>query len=223
VGNDASLALAHSVRAWVEMTRGDWDELDRRLAALEVMTRGSPLLLSDRWVAPAAMLAARRGDAGSLETATLLRSEGVMARPRGPDGLIHSTRALLHVARGEPTLGADVFSSWIDMVPRAGAIRHQLLAALPEAVTSLVAAERFAEAEALIRTIEVPARHEPLASVLEHLGMGMVALGRGDPAAADIIRGSRMRAGSECRCCIERHTAPSYLSSGDSDALSAWI
>jgi ATP/maltotriose-dependent transcriptional regulator MalT len=193
VGNDRTLGLSHAVRGWVEMTRGDWDELDRRLAALEVLSRDSPPL-RDRWAAPAAMLAARRGDAGALEAATLLHSEGLMAHPRGPDGLIRGTSALLHVARGEPALGADVFSSWIDIVPRAGAIRHQMLAALPEAVTSLVAADRFAEAEALVRTIDVPARHEPLASVLEHLGTGMVALGRGVPAAGDLL--SRARQGA---------------------------
>lgn len=192
-GNDGLLALVNWTRAWLELTHGDVVELDRRLAALEVTSLRSGFY-RDFWAKTTAVVQARRGDPACLDTVRDNRAVSFDALVLGPDGLAGHCRGLLLVAQGQPELAAPSFDALARTIPRSGVLRSELLSHLPEAVTAMVAAGRLNDADALIRTIDDPARDEPLGTVLEELCRGLVQLGSGAADAAERLGSARVRA-----------------------------
>jgi DNA-binding CsgD family transcriptional regulator len=92
--------------------------------------------------------------------------------------------AIVKVSDGRPELAADEFGSWLDLVADTPIPRPELVPLFPEAVTALTAAGRYSDAAALLDCLNRPGRPDPLASVIEECGRGVIALGRGETARA---------------------------------------
>jgi DNA-binding CsgD family transcriptional regulator len=185
-GNDGLLGLLHWTRAWIELTHGDTAELRRRLDALEIVSLRTAFN-RDFWAKTTAVTQARRGDATAVATAGESREISFDALVLGPEGLRDLVTGLLLVAQGRPEEAAASFDLLAATIPRAGILRSELLGYLPEAVAAMVAAGRLHDAELLVATIDQPTRNDPLATPLEDLCLGVLALGKGEPVATDLL------------------------------------
>ena len=191
-GNDGLLALVNLSRAWVEMTRGDATELDRRLDALQERRRST--YCRDSWASLTSLTQARRGDSRALASARLSGPISETTLVLGPDGLENLVQGVLLVSQGHFVPAAEFFGRLADVIPGAGGIRGQLLNYVSEAVMAMVAARRADDAEALIRSLDKPTRYEPLASALETLCRGLVAVGAGRRGAVEMLADARGKA-----------------------------
>jgi DNA-binding CsgD family transcriptional regulator len=191
-GNDGLLALVDLSRAWVEVTRGDATELDRRLDALQERRRST--YCRDGWASLTSLTQARRGDSRALASAALCGPISETTLVLGPDGLERLVHGVLLVSRGQFVPAAEFFERLADGITGAGGIRGQLLNYVPEGVMAMVAAGRADDAEALIRSIDKPTRYEPLASALEALCRGLVAVGAGRRDAVEMLADARRKA-----------------------------
>ncbi|HEV7147384.1 MAG TPA: AAA family ATPase [Pedococcus sp.] len=182
-GNDAALGLAYQTRARLELTRGDADALDRCLAHLRTSTIDDTLSRTELMVA-SALAQARRGDPIARETAASVPGINLEDLAFGPGWVTRTVDAIVKVSDGRPELAADEFGSWLDLVADTPIPRPELVPLFPEAVTALTAAGRHSDAAALLDSLNRPGRPDPLASVIEECGRGVIALGKGETARA---------------------------------------
>jgi DNA-binding CsgD family transcriptional regulator len=177
-GNDAALGLAYASRARLELTRGDADALDRSLALLHLTSTRDATVRTELSVV-AALAQARRGDPASARTAAAGSGVSLEDLAFGPGWVTRTVEAVAHVTAGQAELAADEFGTWVGLVADDRLPRHELVTLFPEAVTSLVSAGRGAQAESLLDALNRPGRPEPLASVVDDFGRGVIALGSG--------------------------------------------
>jgi len=90
--------------------------------------------------------------------------------------------AIVKVSEGHAELAADESRSWLDLVADTPIPRPELVPLFPEAVTALAAAGRHSDAATLLDSLNRPGRPDPLASVIEDYGRGVLALGNGETA-----------------------------------------
>ena len=143
-----------------------------------------------------ALAQARRGDPTARDTAASVPGINFEDLAFGPGWVTRTVDAIVKVSEGHAELAADEFRSWLDLVADTPIPRPELVPLFPEAVTALAAAGRHSDAATLLDSLNRPGRPDPLASVIEDYGRGVLALGNGETARARSLL-ERTRVGAE--------------------------
>jgi DNA-binding CsgD family transcriptional regulator len=182
-GDDVALAMAYASRARLELTRGDADALDRHLALLGTPAARDPTSRTELSVI-AALAQARRGDPAAPAAAAAAADISLEDLAFGPGWVARTVAAVTRVTNGQPEMAAEEFATWVDLVADGPIPRLELVTLYPEAVIALVSAGRGSDAAFLLDALNRPGRPEPLATVVDDYGRGLIALGQGDTTSA---------------------------------------